>query len=52
MEYDSSITEKSNQLGIAIGKMVHTLSNFKIDIDSEVVDGNNNRMLYNGECLG
>ena len=59
VEYVTSITERSNRFGIATGKTFRALSNFKIDIDSEVVDGNNRIMgyvstvtLYNGECLG
>ena len=59
VEYVSSIIERSNRFGVPTGKTFRALSNFKVDIDGEVADGNNRIMgyvstvtLYNGECLG
>ena len=48
VEYVSSIIERSNRFCVSTGKTFRAsaLSNFKVDIDGEVADGNNRIMGY------
>lgn len=59
MECATNVVERSNRFGLLSGKSFRTLSNFKLDIDEEVLDTKYNILgyistvtLYTGEVLG
>ena len=59
MEFATNVVERSNRFGLLSGKFFRTLSNFKLDIDEEVLDTKDNILgyistvtLYTGEVLG
>lgn len=54
-----NVVERSNRFGVMSGKTFRTLSNFKLDIDEEILDTKDNVLgyictitLFNGEVLG
>ena len=59
MECAINVVERSNRFGLLSGKTFRTLSNFKLDIDEEVLDMKDNILgyictvtMYSGEVLG